>query len=183
MPAPPPPAVVASAPQPAPVKLWGQAAQFMTPAEVLALYPDAAQAPPVALADGAVARLAYTTTLSTGPAQVMFYFRGDELDAVLIHVLQVKPGLPGNLLLARDLRDTLAQTYGAPTAQAEAVERDGFSSLNAQWTGQPLKVSLGFQEVGARRATLWVAFRAWDWNRRLPHPPRRFIKGSSRARG
>ncbi|MBE7217485.1 MAG: hypothetical protein INR64_03345 [Caulobacteraceae bacterium] len=173
--APPPPVVAA----PPPIKLWGQAAQYMTPGEVLGLYPAATPATPAVLVDGAQARLSYTTTLSTGPAQVVFYFRGDELDAVLVHVLDVKPGEGGGLQTARGLRDTLARTYGPPTAQAEADDA-GLRSLNAQWTRQPLKVSLGYQDVGGRRETLWVAFRAWDWNRHLPTPPRRFIKGSVR---
>lgn len=181
MPAPPPTVApaVAPAPRPAPVKLWGEAAELMTIAEVQALYPTAVAAAPVRLADGAVARLTYQAALSTGPAQVVFCFRGEELDAVLVHVLEVRPGAPGNLRTARTLRDTLSETYGAPTVESE-TSRDGFRSLNAQWTGQPLKVGLGFQDVGDRRTTLWVAFRAWEPNRRLPTAPRRFIKGSGR---
>ena len=175
----PPPAVVAA---PAPIKLWGQAAQFMTPDEVRTLYPTVTAAAPAALVDGAQARLSYATTLSTGPAQVVFYFRGDELDAVLVHVLEVKAGADGGLRVARSLRDTLSQTYGAPTAQAEADDA-GLRSLNAQWTRQPLQVSLGYQDVAGRRTTLWVAFRAWAWNRHLPTSPHRFIKGAVRARG
>ena len=178
----PPPALPAVAPALAPIKLWGQAAQFMAPEEVHALYPTTTPAAPAVLADGAQALLSYTTTLSTGPAQVVFYFRAGELDAVLVHVLEVKPGVEVGLQVARGLRDTLAQTYGAPDAQAEANDA-GLRSLNAQWTRQPLKVSLGYQDIAGRRTTLWVAFRAWAWNRHPPTPPRRFIKGALRARG
>ncbi len=177
-----PPPVVA--PTPAPVKLWGEAAALMTPEEVLALYPQARPTPAAGLGDGAVARLGYETSLSTGPARVVFYFRGDELDAVLVQVEEVSAGSSAaTLATARRLRDTLAVDYGAPDAEAE-VDRGGFASLNAQWTRRPLKVSLGYQDVGGRRSTLWVAFRAWAWNRHLPSRPRTFIKGAaSRARG
>lgn len=177
----PPPDAVAAAPAVAPVKLWGEAAEFMTPQEVLALYPQAQPAPAARLGDGAVARLNYVTTLSTGPARVVFYFRGDELDAVLVQVLEVQSGAPAATVgTARTLRDTLAATYGAPDAQAE-VDHQGLVSLNAQWTRRPLKVSLGYQDVGGRRSTLWVAFRAWNWNRHLPTRPRTFIKGATRG--
>lgn len=182
LPAAAPPPAAAPAPRRAPVKLWGEAAEHMTPEEVHALYPTSAPAAPAALGDGALAGLSYPTNLSTGPAQVVFYFRAGELDAVLVHVLDVEAGASDGLQTARGLRDTLARTYGAPDAQAEADDR-GLVSLNSQWTHNPLKVSLGYQDVAGRRTTLWVAFRAWNWDRHLPARPRRFIKGSSRHNG
>ena len=182
LPAAPPPSAAAVAPRRAAVKLWGEAADRMSPEEVRALYPTATPADPAALGDGALAGLSYRTTLSTGPAQVVFYFRDAELDAVLVHVLDVKPGADDGLETARGLRDTLAATYGPPDAQAEAHD-EGLVSLNTQWTRRPLKVSLGYQDVAGRRTTLWVAFRAWDWNRHLPTEPKRFIKGSARRTG
>ena len=177
-----PPPAVAAAPRRAPVKLWGQAAERMTPEEVHALYPASVPAQPAVLGDGALAGLSYQTNLSTGPAKVVFYFRAGELDAVLVQVLDVTAGAPAGLQTARGLRDTLARTYGPPDAQAEANDA-GLVSLNTQWTRNPLKVSLGYQDVAGRSTSLWVAFRAWNWDRHLPTRPRRFIKGSARHNG
>lgn len=160
------PAVAASAPVRTPVLLWGRAADGMTVDEVRALYPQAAPAAPgTLLGDGAVARLHYLTDLSTGPADVLFYFRGEELDAVLLHVLAVRPGAEGNLQTARALRAALGETYGAPAYSVDQA-RGGQTRLAAQWTAQPLKVSLSYQDVADRRTNLWVAFRAWSWDRR-----------------
>lgn len=145
------------------VALWGRAADGMTLEQVTALYPQASPSPPAALGDGAVARLHYVTNLSTGPAEVLFYFRGEELDAVLLHVLAVRPGAEGNLATARAVRDSLTATYGAPAYSADQ-SRGGQTRLNAQWTGLPLKVSLSYQDVADRRTNLWVAFRAWAWD-------------------
>ncbi len=159
------PVPVVSAVARSPVLLWGRAADGMTLDEVAALYPQASPPPPAALGDGAVARLHYVTRLSTGPADVVFYFRGEELDAVLLHVLNVHPGATGNLATARAVRDSLSDTYGAPAYSVDQT-REGQTRVNAQWTGRPLKVSLSYQDVADRRTNLWVAFRAWAWDRR-----------------
>ena len=159
------PAVAAPAPPAArrAVALWGRAADGMTIEQVTALYPQAGPSPPAALGDGALARLRYTTNLSTGPAEVVFYFRGEELDAVLLHVQAVHPGAEGNLATARAVRDSLTDTYGAPTYSVDQ-SREGQTRVNAQWTRLPLKVSLSYQDVADRRTNLWVAFRAWAWD-------------------
>lgn len=147
------------------VALWGRAADGMSVEQVTALYPQASPSLPAALGDGAVARLHYVTNLSTGPAEVLFYFRGEELDAVLLHVLAVRPGADGNLATARAVRDSLTDTYGAPAYSADQ-SRGGQTRVNAQWTRLPLKVSLSYQDVADRRTNLWVAFRAWAWDAR-----------------
>ena len=169
-----PPAAVAAIAQP--VSLWGQAAQFMSPAQVQVLYPQATPTPAVVLADGAVARLGYVAALSTGPAQVVFYFRGEELDAVLVQALEVRPGGLKGLGMARRLEGALSQTYGPPTFHTDA-SHGGLTAINSQWTAQPLKVSLAYEDVGGRRRSLVVAFRARSWDaRQAPRPPRRFGK-------
>ena len=108
LPAAPPPAAVA-APARQPVALWGEARQYMAPDQVQALYPQAVPTPDVALADGAVARLAYVAAVATGPAQVVFFFRGEELDAVTVQALEVKPGGLRGFGMAQKLEAALSQ--------------------------------------------------------------------------
>ncbi len=141
-----------------PVILWNGAAAGMSIDQVYALFPKSKPATGETLADGAVEALSLPALMDGAPADALFFFRGRDLDAVVVRQETLEPGQPArNLAETARLIAMANSQYGPPS---RCTQRPDIAAVSCRWRSGDLEVGLGYHDFGGGSPALSILYTA-----------------------
>jgi hypothetical protein len=148
---------VANAPPPL-VVLWNGAAAGMSVDQVYALFPGSTPAAGQTLEDGALEALSLDATIDGAPADVLFFFRGKTLDAVVVERRNVQRDRRAqNLAEAARLVSAATAQYGRPS---RCIQRRDIAAVDCAWRARGLNIAVAYHDFGGGSPALSILYRA-----------------------
>ena len=142
----------------APVVLWNGAASGMSIDQVYALFPASQPATGQTLEDGAVEALSLPALIDGMPADALFFFRGRDLDAVVVRQEALdRSERSRNLAEAARLVQLASSQYGRPS---RCAQRRNIAAVSCRWLAGGLDVGLSYHDFGGGSPALSILYRA-----------------------